>query len=171
MNPPKWLLRYRLRKAARLLKNGVIDRSQYATLAMKIGHAIIGKPIQEGVLLEQYPFSLALGKALGLSGHHSENEYLDLLDRYGPFNEAMTIVLTPGELHLAALGKRQSFTWDAGLEETYEGANLRLSMPNRFTFWLQDWWKEQERIFPPVSSGVKYLVAGVVGALIGHCIK
>ena len=172
MNAPKWWLRWRLKHAARLLKKGVLNRSQYSAIAVKFGYGILRKPLQYDTFLDQYPFSLALGNALGLPPSHSESEYRDLLDAYGPFNEAVVSFRTSGQLHVEAIGgKPEPLVWNEQLEGTYKAAALQLSAIRRLVFRLQDWWKEQERIFPSVSNGVKYLVTLVVGALIGHCIK
>jgi len=77
-----------------------------------------------------------------------------------------------GQAHLEAVGgKAEPLLWNDYLELTYKTAALQLNALHRLIFRLQDWWKEQEKIFPSVSSSVKYLLTGVVGALIGHCIK
>ena len=172
MNTPIWLLRRRLRHASRLLSKGVLNRWQYSALAVKFGHSILRKPLRGDTLLEQWPFSFALGNALGLPKAHTETEYRDLLDTYGPFNEAVTAFLTQGQLHVEALGGKPAvLVWNDHIQGIYKTSELQLSALRRLVFRLQDWWKEQESIFPSVSSSVKYLVTGVVGALIGHCLK
>src|SRR5881396_1587153 len=145
MNTPIWLLRRRLRHAARLLSKGVLNRWQYSALAVKLGHSILRKPLRGGTLLEQYPFSLALGNALGLPKSHSESEYRDLLDAYGPFNEAVTAFLSEGQLHVEALGGKPAVLVWNDLQGIYQTSALQLSALRRLVFRLQDWWKEQER--------------------------
>ena len=173
VNAPKWWLRRRLRQAARLHKKGVINRWQYSNVAVKIGYALWRKPLPHGTLLEQYPFSVALGNALGLPKQHSESEYRDLLDAYGPFNEAITTFLTPGQLHLeAASGKVEALVWNSDHENAFKATVLRLSLPNRLAFRFTDWWKEQEQLFPPLTKMLTFVlglvIGGVIGAVVGR---
>ena len=164
---PNSLLRWRLRHAARLLKKGVLNRSQYSAIAVKVGYGILGKPLGEDTILEQFPFSLALGNALGLPKSHSESEYRDLLDIYGPFNEAMTTFLTDGQAHLEALGKQQPLVWSQDLENAFKAARLQLGLFNRLALRIQDWWVEQERIFPLFTKVIVFIAGLGVGAVIG----
>jgi len=168
VNAPKWWLRCKLRYAARLLKKNVLNRWQYSALAIKLGYGIWRKPLTKDTRLEQYPFSLALGSALGLKTSHSEFEYRDLLEAYGPFNEAITLLIVP----LTDPPTPNAFNWNSDQENRAKAAALQLSPFNRAAFRIQVWWAEQEQLFPLFTKMTVFiaglLVGGVVGIIIGR---
>jgi hypothetical protein len=137
-------------------------------VAVKLGYGILRKPLGDGTLLEQYPFSVALGNALGLPKHHSESEYRDLVETYGPFNEAI-VTINPGILQP---GVPQPFSWNSQFENGFKGATLLMSPVRRLAFRFQDWWKEQEGIFPLYTKLTTFIagliVGGVIGVIIGR---
>jgi hypothetical protein len=163
----KWWLRWKLRYAARLLRRGIINRWQYSALAIKFGYEIWGKPLTNETRLEQYPFSLALGSALGLKTHHSEFEYRDLVETYGPFNEAITTSLSGVVQPTNEPTPPNAFNWNGDHENRAKSSALLLSPVNRGAFAVQGWWGEQERLFPLFTKMTVFIAGLVVGGVIG----
>lgn len=167
---PRWWLRWKLRYAARLLRKGVINRWQYSALAVRIGHDILRKPLTNDTRLEQHPFSLALGNALGLKQHHSQSEYRDLVERYGPFNEAITIALSGVPQPANERTPPEAFNWNGDHENRAKSSALLLSPVNRGAFVIQDWWGEQERLFPVFTKMAVFIAGSLLGGVIGFVV-
>ena len=169
---PKWWLRWKLRYAARLLNKGVINRWQYSALAIKLGYGVLRKPLTNDTYLEQYSFSLDLGHALGLKDPPGKVEYQAVLQAYGPYNDAITLLLSGVVQPTTEPTPRIAFNWNSDYESRVKSAALLLSPFNRAGLGVQSWWGEQERIFPLFTKMTVFIsglvVGGVIGVIIGR---
>src|SRR6266478_1041111 len=94
MIPPKWWLRWRLRRAATLLRKEKLGGSQYAVLAMKYMHHLMRLPLRPGDRIELgFGQMVELSKELGVHDQSSEEAFRASLEKYGPYHQAASFLL------------------------------------------------------------------------------
>jgi hypothetical protein len=157
MQTPRWLLRLRLRRAANLLRNGILNRWQYSALAIELGYEIIGSPLQDGAKVDYFTFGVRLSERL-VRDIGDGDEIRRSLIEYGPYNEATAT------LKLA----QQELLWDSDQQNRARAAGLRLSPLHRGALRFQEWWGEQERVFPLFTKLTGFILGLVLGTIIGQ---
>jgi len=165
MKAPKWWLRRRLKKAARLVRSGSINRWQYSAIAIKAGYDLMGRPLNVGDEVDHYTFGVRLAEHLGVEIANAGNlqvvvsmdeRYKRAVETYGPYNEA-TVTLE--------FEKGQTLVWNGDQANREKSAALLLSRVNHAAFRLQDWWNEQERIFALFTKLTPFIAGVIVGVV------
>jgi len=183
VNAPKWWLRWRLRRAAALLRKERLSGPQYAALSLKYMHRLMRLPLERGDRIELgFGQMVELSKELGVHDQSSDEAFRASLEKYGPYHEAASLLLI-GETvddatawlaaqHLASLGaKPRRGEWNDDLQRRFKSAQQLLNPANRWGLAFEAWYQEQLRIFPSISKAVIFAIGLIVGALIGHYVK
>lgn len=155
MNPPVWLLRRRLRRAARLLRKGAINEWQYSALAVDLGYQIMNRDLRSGTKIDYLSFGVELSNYL-VRDVGNRDEIARSRVVYGPYNEA-TVRLFPGP--------RPAHLWDQDLENKAARAALYLSPFHRAAFWVQGWWDQQEQLFPVFTKLTVFILGLIIGGV------
>ncbi len=166
-----WLLKRRLKKAARLLASGAIDRVDYAVLAVDTIHRLNRAPIRPGDRVSVLTFGVEALTTLGFRG--SEFETPEAV-AFGPVNEAVGILWDRFPLYSGSgdvIDKDASdFVWGVESGKLAWRAHLRLRLLNRLLERFDRWRREQAEFAPAVHDDLWKTVLAIVGAVLGFVI-
>ena len=171
---PRWWIRGKLKRAAKLLRTGVLNESQYSYLAIKFGQQLLRQPLVVGTKVEWQEFEEGLVERLKVRRDDTLSKSLAI---YGPWHAATVKLKSDGERHLEVLKLKNLqeshpvLTWTGDFENASKAAELLLSPFNRWAFGFQSWWQEQERILPVVSKAVVFMLGLIVGGVIGALLE
>lgn len=162
MNIAGWLrqrrLLRRLRRGARLLREGLLAPAEYAALAVRIGYDLQGKPLQCGAEVNHFEFGIRLMDHTVTHAATSANIQRSL-EVYGPYNEAVVTLEVGCGI--------DSGPWTSTHENLYQSARRKLNPLVRRALTFEGWYAEQRRLFPFLSDRVEKLLYWVAGLLIG----
>lgn len=172
---PRWWIRAKLKRVAKLHKQGVINDYQYAFLAIRYGSELLRRPLRVGTQIDYWKFDRDVSELLNIS--KDDKDLSKLFRAYGPLNKVTVILKSDGERHLEALKARvvseshPVLTWTSDFENGATQAELLQSPFNRWGFKVEEWWKEQERLLPAMSKGIVFILGAIVGGIIGYLLK
>ena len=118
--PFKWFIRGKLKRAAKLHRKGILNDYQYAYLAIKFGHQLLGRPLNPGTEIDYWRFEKDLAEHLQVS---NDPDLQKSFRAYGPWHKATVTLKSDGERYLEARKAKMLYESDPVIRWTGDFEN------------------------------------------------